>query len=1092
MSPSNVAFPASFAQQRLWFLEQLVPETATYHMAALVRFEGDLDVPALTRGFNSIFARHEALRTAFAESDGRPVQMVVPELRLEMPFEDLSGLRQKQLERRMDEIVKSETRRPFDLKQLPLVRTFLLKLAPDRHRLVLTVHHIVCDGWSVSLLVRELAAHYAAELAGGTPEVPELQIQYADFAHWQRQWLQGDVVDEHLDFWREKLGEGPPNLDLPGMRKRPTALSFRGSTLPVALKSKTVDAARRLAQQREATLFIVLLASFKALLFRVTGESVLAVGSPFANRPRAELESLIGFFVNMQALITEVGDNPSFADLVARVREGLLDAHAHQDLPLERVVEELLPDRDPSRAPLFQVVFSLQTAPLPSLELPGLTMDFDHVPTGTSKFDLMLDLSDREHEVAGYLEYSTDLFDSTTASRMARYYLSLLEGALTDPEQRLLELSLLSEAERHQLSVEWNDTDRLRPTAETVDALFAANAKAHPEALAVVCGDQTATYGELANRARQVACWLGERGVGPGDRVALLLARSVDAVAAMLGVLESGAAYVPLDERFPVARWSYMLSDCDAAALITDRHELPEVELPSRVLHLGNDADELTPASGVESSRRARPTDLCYVIYTSGSTGKPKGVAVEHRHLVSYTLGVSERLELSGLKNFGSVSTLAADLGHTAVFPALCSGATLHLLDRDRVVDPEALSDYVEDHALDLLKVVPSHLEALLDGAEDSAAGERVLPRKRLVLGGEAARAGLIDELRRRAPACRVFNHYGPSEATVGVLTHPLERHGVEPSLPLGRPLPGARAVVLSADLRLQPLGVPGELYLAGATVSRGYWRQPALTAERFLPSPFGSRGGERLYRTGDRVFRLPSGELMFLGRCDDQLKFNGYRIEPQEIRLALNEHSDVRDSLVRLGTDAADRPVLGAYYVARRPIPTEDLRDKLSQSLAVEVLPTVFVHLTRLPLTLNGKINHQALPPLDLARGPSRKEMPRTPTEEQLAEIWSQVLGLDRIGIRESFFALGGHSLLATRVLSRIRRSFSIDLQLRVIFEQPTIAGLALEITRRQAENLDPGELAQLVDEISALPQDALASILQGEADSAQGSETS
>jgi amino acid adenylation domain-containing protein len=1017
--------PLSFAQQRLWFLERLAPGNVAYHVPAAVAISGDLDPAALRRALAAVVARHESLRTTFGQVEGQPVQIVAPDLRVELPIVDLSGL--ETLESEHSRLGRDEVARPFDLGAGPLLRAVLLRRAPGQHTLLLTLHHIVSDGWSMGVLIREIGALYSGER-----ELPELPIQYADFAVWQREWLSGEVLEGQLAVWRRRLAGAPPALELPTDRPRPAVRGTAGGFRPIRLDEAVGGRLKELAREERATPFLVVLAAFLVLLQRWTGQEDLCVGTPVANRNRAEVKDLIGFFVNTLVLRGNLSGDPSFRGLLGRLREVALEAYAHQDLPFERLVEELKPERDPARTPLFQALCSLQNAPMPALRLGGLVLTPLEPEAAPAKFELSLSLEEAGEAFVGSLGFSTDLFDGTTAARMVRHFESLAAAGIAGvgPDRPLSELPLLSEEESAQLLREWNDA----PDPPDLDAAglvherFARRAALHPERPAVVCGDLRLTYGELADRAARLAGHLRSLGVGPEVRVALRVERSVEMVIGLLAVLGAGGAYVPLDPKLPEERLAHLFERSGAAVLLTRERIASAPEAPGAF-------------SRVEPENPENPENAAYVIFTSGSTGEPKGVVVEHRQLRHYVRAVEDRLRLPDGASFAMVSTFAADLGNTALFPALCGGGCLELVPPGASLDPEAFADWAEGRRIDALKIVPSHLAALLQGSRP----ESVLPRELLVLGGEAAPPELIARVAELAPRCRILNHYGPTEATVGAATWSVSPGPRQP--PLGRPLAGVRAHVLDRRMHPVPAGVAGELCLAGAGLARGYLGRPDLTAERFVPDPFGSLSGPggRLYRTGDLARRLPEGALDFLGRVDHQIKVRGFRVEPGEIEAALGRHPEVRECAVGVRRGPTG-DVLVAYVVG--PQDPGTLRSWLARSLPGWMVPASWVVLDALPLNSNGKLDREALSRIAIST--NREEMgadfvpPRTETEREVAAIWAEVLGLTRVGIHDNFFDLGGHSLLLPRVQLSLRQRLGRELPLLKLFEHPTVGALA------------------------------------------------
>ncbi|HKV12950.1 MAG TPA: amino acid adenylation domain-containing protein, partial [Thermoanaerobaculia bacterium] len=774
----------------------------------------------------------------------------------------------------------AEARRPFDLEQGPVLRVGLFRLAPGEHVLLALMHHIVSDDWSIWIFASELAALYEAFSCGRPSPLPALAIQYGDFAVWQRRWLEGPVLEGQLAWWRERLRLPLPVVDLPADRPRPPLQTFAGARLRRVVPPDLLESLRTLGRREgEASLFMVLLAAYDTLIHRYTGSPDVLVGSPIANRRRVEVEGLIGFFVNTLALRSDLSGDPGFRELLGRVREMLLGVYSHQDVPFERLVEELAPARDLSRNLLLDVFLVLGNAPRPPQELaPGVRLGLRELPVGIAKVDLSLFLEEGEEGLAGLWEHNTALFDRTTVERMAGHWEALLAGLAAAPEARLSELPLLTEDERRQVLGPFRESGRVEATLP-VHELFAEWVRRTPDAPAVVFEGESLSYYELDLLANRLARRLRGLGVGPEVRVGIRIERSLSMIAAILGVLKAGGAYVPLDPELPSDRLDFMLADSGARVLVTEE-----------------DLAAVAGESGEPLPSEVVPESLAYVIYTSGSTGRPKGVMVEHGQLASYVAGVVERMELPPGSSYATVSTIAADLGNTVVFASLATGGVLHVIARERLTDGERMAELLERHPVDCVKIVPSHLLALL--AADRP--ERVLPRRLVVVGGEASQWPLVDRVRSLVPGCRVLNHYGPTETTIGVLAYPTwtevgaARRGT--TVPLGYPLGGTRVLLADARLHPVPVGVPGELLAGGPQVTRGYLGRPDLTAERFIPDPHGS--GDRLYRTGDLARYLPDGRVEFLGRIDHQVKIRGFRVEPGEVEAVLLAHSAVREAL--------------------------------------------------------------------------------------------------------------------------------------------------------------------------------------------------
>src|SRR3989338_7601424 len=857
-------FPTSFAQERLWFLDQLEPDNPAYNVPAAVRLTGQLDIEALRRSLNEIVRRHETLRTTFTSVEGRPVQVISSPRLISVPVIDLEALPARERPRAVERLARDEAQHPFALDRGPLLRVQLLRLGPEEHVLLWTTHHIVSDAWSHRVVVDELTSLYSAFAAGRPPSLPEPTIQYVDFAAWQRNWLRGEVLAQQLTYWKQQLAGAPPVLVLPTDHPRPTVKTFRGATHAFALSQSLSDALDTLSRHEGVTLFMTLLAAFKAFLVRYTGQTDLVVGTPIANRTRRELEGLIGFFVNTLALRTDCAGDPPFRELLARVREVTLGAYAHQDLPFEQLVEALKPVRDLSHTPIVQILFVFQNIPPAPLTLPGVTLEALEVPPGTAKFDLTLSCLETAQGLRGLWEYNTDLFDAPTIQRMASHFETFLEGLLAHPEGRLSELPLLAEAERRQLLVEWNATQAAYPQDVCLHELVEAQVARTPAAVAVVCEDQALTYEELNRRANQLAHHLQHLGVGPEVCVGVCLERSVELLVALLAILKAGGAYVPLDTRYPKDRLAFLLDDARVLVLLTQQSLLPTLPKTSvPVICLDTAGDILSRESPENPCSPVSPANLAYIIYTSGSTGKPKGVAVEHRGLCNLARAQIQTFDIQPESRILQFAALTYDASISEIIMALCAGATLYLATQETLLPGPGLIDWLRTQAITTLTIPPSAL-AMLPTAELTAL-------RTLIVAGEACPAELVT---RWAQGRQFFNAYGPTETTVCATV--AECVGGDHKPTIGRPIVNTQLYVLDSPLAPVPIGVTGELYIGGLGLARGYLHQPGLTAASFLSDPFGPQPGGRLYRTGDLVRYRADGVLEFLGRRDTQVKVRG------------------------------------------------------------------------------------------------------------------------------------------------------------------------------------------------------------------------
>ena len=1035
--PRTTQLSLSFAQQRLWFLDQWEGASALYNIGHAWWLQGPLDVAQLRESVTRLIARHESLRTVFVSEQGQPQQQVLADVTAELPLVDLGALPAEQARAQALVQATALARQGFDLTQAPLLRLALFRVTESTHLLVLVIHHIVSDGWSMGVFCRELAALYA----GNGEPLPPLPVQYPDFAQWQRAELQGAVLERQLAYWRARLAS-LTTLELPTDRPRPPAQSYRGARHTFALSAELSATLKQLSQRERVTPYMLLLAAFQVLLSRYSGQDDIAVGSPIAGRTRREFEGLIGFFVNTLVLRTDLSGNPRFRDLLARVRESALDAYAHQDVPFEKLVEELKPERDASRNPLIQVMFVLQNAPGGGLALPGLEMTGQALDTATAKFDLMLTLSEGPSGLRGTLEYATDLFEAATIERMAGHFLRLLEGIAADPECRIGELPLLTAPERHQLLVEWNDTAVDYPRDQTIHRLFEQQVERTPDALAVEFGEQRLTYRELNAHANQLAHHLRSLGVGPDVLVGLCVERSLELVVALLGILKAGGAYAPLDPGYPAQRLAFMLENAQAPVLLTQERLLSLLPPHAgRTLCLDRDWPTAAAQPATNPANTASTANLAYVIYTSGSTGMPKGVMIEHRSLVNHMLWMQSRFPLDDSDSVLQKTPASADAAVWEYFAPLLNGARLVMAEVDAHRSPFDLVNAVVRSGITILQLAPSMLAAILDGP----GFEHCNSLRRVYCGGEPLSSEGVRRFRTQSGA-ELVNLYGPTEVTIDSTYWVCDERDDSHLTPIGRPIDNISAYVLSATHQPVPIGVVGELYLGGCGLARGYWRRVDLSLERFMPNPFGDPTLDRLYRTGDLVRQRAGGALEFIGRSDQQVKIRGYRVELGEIDATLAQHPEVREAVVLLREDAPGNQRLVAYVVAREEdLAAADLRAWLKQQLPLYMVPATFVLLPALPLTPNGKVNRKALPAPETETRELPLELPTTPIESTIAEIWADVLSLTIVGIDEDFFDLGGHSLLAVRLMSRINQTMGVDLNLRQLFETPTVRGLAL-----------------------------------------------
>ncbi|HKE58226.1 MAG TPA: amino acid adenylation domain-containing protein, partial [Pyrinomonadaceae bacterium] len=1032
--------PLSFAQQRLWFLDQLEPHNTAYNIAALFRLDGAVDTAAVTRSLQTIIQRHEVLRTSFPVKSGRPTQVIAPvDPFFTVPYEDFTHLTPTGFENELQRRLKKEAETPFDLSRGPLFRVTLLAQSADRHALLVTLHHIIGDGWSLNLFRKEFATLYRAYLNGQSAALRPLSIQYSDYAVWQREWFQNGAIEKQLSYWREQLKD-LTTLHLPTDHLRPAVQTFKGRRVVTLLSAKLSKEVKQVSQQEGATLFMTLLAAFAVLLSRYSGQNDITVGSPIAGRDRRELEDLIGFFVNTLVLRVDLSGDLSFRELLSKVRDVTLDAYANQELPFERLVEELNQPRDLSRSPVFQVLFSLLNLPAPQLDSAGLHLSELEAYSDVAKFDLSLTAKEVGEQLELAFQYNTDLFAEETIKRMVQHYERLLAAIVNDSGQALLQLPLLSEEERQQQLREWNETATEYPRHSCIHRLFEAEAERRPQAIALEFGSEQLSYGDLNARANQLAHYLSQLGVGAETPVGVMLPRSIDLIVALLGVLKAGGAYVPLDLEYPAERLRYMMGDAGLRVLITDGTGLERVaEISGTIVRLDEELESIRQASTDNLAIESSAESLAYIMYTSGSMGLPKGICIEHRGVVRLVRNTNyvTLTEDEVLLQFAPVSF---DASTFEIWGALLNGGRLVLAQNERTSLTE-LGTLLQQYKITTLWLTAGLFHLMVDEQLDSLRGVR-----QILAGGDVLSVRQVKRVLAELPACKLINGYGPTENTTFTCCHVMDHAGrLGASVPIGKPIANTHVYVLDKRQEPVPLGVAGELYVGGDGVARGYLNQPELTVSRFLKDWFRDEPGGRLYRTGDIVRWQPSGVLEFIGRDDDQVKLRGYRIELREVETALSLHEGVSKCLVLLRVDEAGDKQLVAYVVSKPKDAASagELRAFLKQRLPDYMIPAAFVLLEQLPLTANGKVDVALLPPPEV-EGERDSGAVLTPTEELLVNIYAAVLNRGSVNLSDDFFALGGHSLLATQVVSRIRECFHVELPLRTLFAEPTIAGLS------------------------------------------------
>lgn len=1041
--------PLSFAQQRLWFLHQLDPENVAYNMPVAIRLSGTLNRQALQDGLTEVVQRHEALRTIYPFENQQAIQRILPQGSLPIDLVDLSDRLPEAQEVTVWDRAREEARRPFNLADGPLQRALLMRLSPNKHILLLSMHHIACDGWSIGILIRELSLLYTAFAAGNPSPLPVVPVQYVDFVHWQRSWLSQERVNTQLSYWKETLHGAPQMLHLPTDRPRPAMQSYNGSVRRFHFDQSLAMKLEEVNRQTEATPFMSLLATFVSLLYIYTGQTDILVGTPVANRHHKALESVIGFFVNTLVLRSRFQPHFTFGDLLAHIRQSALEAFSNQDILFERLVEEVQPERNLSTSPLFQVMFVLQNTPVYAFELPGVHLELLETEHTTAKFDLTLFITETESAISGWFEYNSDLFDEATIERMIAHFERLLRLVTADIDQPLHGLQLLSPEEITRQLVTWNATECPQPKVKTWLDIFEAHVERDPLAVAVWDKNEALSYEELDGRANRLAHHLQTIGVKPDTLVALCLPRSVNMMVILLGILKAGGGYLPLDPTYPAERLNYMMRDSQTRLLLTDRNGHPAVEgfvaADTHVVVLEEIADILAAESTHRPERRTHSDHLAYVIYTSGSTGMPKGAMISHGSVINYLNWAAAEYNAAAGDSLVH-SSIGFDATITSLFAPLMVGRGVHLLPEEEPV--AALCAALQGKTgYGLIKITPAHLELLSHLLPDQPSA--IEPA--IVIGGEALMGGTIRFWQKNFPRARLVNEYGPTETVVGCCIFTAPEAAINGPVPIGRPIANTKLYVLDQSLRPVPIGVAGELFIGGAGVGRGYLNRPYLTAEKFLPDPFAGQPGGRMYRTGDMVKALPDGTLVYIGRRDNQIKLRGFRIELGEIEAALVEQKGVSEGVVILREDRPGDKQLVAYVV---PEPSQEVTPKglyetLLAALPNYMVPAAFVILNDLPLNENGKIDRVGLPVPDPGALLAQEAYvaPETPTEKVLAAIWSTVLGIDEIGVHDNFFHLGGHSLLAVQITTRIREELYIELPIHNLFMRPSIHELAENI---------------------------------------------
>lgn len=1054
---SVYVFPVSFAQERLWILDQMQPGNPAYIIPAAVRLKGSLSADTLERTLKEIIRRHEALRTTFDYVEGRPVQVVKPTMALSLPLIDLSDTDSRLREAKALSVAAQHSERAFDLKSGPLLRAELIRLDEQDHLLLLARHHIISDGWSSGVLIEEIVKIYEAFLQHKPSPLTELSIQYPDYANWQRQWMQGEALDERLAYWKRQLGGSLPVLQLPTDWPRPAAQSFRGANEPLVLSNPLTDSLKAMSYKEGVTLFMTLLAAFDVLFFKYTNQEDILVGVPMANRNDEEVESLIGCFINPVVARTDLSGDPTFRELLERVRQVVLEADSHQDAPFVKLIEELQPGRDLSRSPLFQVMLAPQSASVQNWTLPGLDFTSFEIDIGASELDLLLVVNDTAQGLSGYMQYDTDLFEADTIRRMLDQFTVLLEAVAANPGQRISRLSLLTEDEKRLMLAEWNDTNGDYSESACIHHLFETQAERTPHATAVVCEGKHLTYGQLNRRANQLAHRLQRLGVGPDMVVGLCMERSLEMVVGLLGVLKAGAAYLPLDPQYPKERLAFMIKDVRAQVLLTQQR-LADL-LPwqrENLINLDTEWEAICNESDENPTSPVRPENLAYVIYTSGSTGRPKGTMIQHGSLVSYTETAAAGYGIARTDRVLQFCSISFDISAEEIYPCLTQGATL-VLRTDWMLDSVAtFLNMVAGWGVSVLSLPTAYWHEIT-GSLGTEVAEFPGSLRLIIIAGERALpqrlAGWHKHVGRRT---RLINTYGLTESTIistlGELTEAGQTADQLREVPVGRPIRNTQVYILDSNLQPVPVGMPGEIHIGGLLLARGYFDRPDATAVRFIPNPFGAQPGARVYKTGDLARYLPDKNIEFLGRNDNQVKVRGFRIELREIELVLGRHPSLRDVVVLARQDSHGEKRVLAYVVAKpdQIVTTGELRSFLKRELPEYMVPSAFILMDALPLTPNGKLDRAALPAPNGVRPTLAVDYvpPRTKLEQDIIRAWQEVLKVEAVGIHDNFFDLGGHSLSIIQLRHKLQGVISKDIAMVELFSHPTVNSFAEHIS--------------------------------------------
>lgn len=1088
LSRQRSSFPLSHGQQRLWFLNELMPGNPLYNTPFTVKITGALQRDILEKSLNEIIRRHQVLRTVFRKENKEPVQEILPKLELPIDFEDLRSLSAPEANAQIVRQAQQEARFSFDLTTGPLLRFKLLQIRDDEFIFLLTMHHIVSDGWSTGVFLNELVTLYQAYSESAPSLLPDLPIQYADYAVWQKTWLDDDALQDQIAYWKEQLKDIPDLIDLPTDHPRPAFQTANGSTYSFIIDPELSRSIDQLVTKFDVTRFMFLVATFQTLLYRYSGQEDFTVGTPVANRNRSEIEGLIGFFINSLVLRANFSGNPTFVQYLQQVKLTTLAAFSNQDVSFEKLVEILQPARDTGYSPLFQVMFVLHNAPLGELAFSGLKLEALDIERGTAKFDLILNIFEEEKQLKGTLEFNTDLFDRDTIVRMAGHYRLLLHSIIASPEIPVSRLNILSAEERSTILNEWAGRSAVGREDLLIHQLITEQAQLNPDKTALRCLDEQLSYNEMDKRANRLANYLLEQGIGQGSKIGVCLSRSVDMVVSLLAVLKGGWVFVPLDPEYPQERLTYIIEDAQLQTILSKSgtvSRLPD-SVPQLIL-LDEQTERLEQVSNTVPEIKVNGADPAYIIYTSGSTGLPKGVLISHQSIAGHCRQTAKIYEVTPEDRYLQFAAINFDAALEQIFTPLISGAQLIL--RENEIWPT--SDFHKKmirYDLTVINLPTPYWEQLSD---EWNRNPDLIPDHSLrlvIVGGDALHRESVKGWRDLPLGpVRLLNAYGPTETTITAslfeLGHDKSDLIDRPIVPIGKPLPNRKFYVLDEHGNPVPGGIPGELHIGGDHLAIGYLNQPKLTEDRFIPDPFSTNGNGRLYKTGDLVRWLKDGNLEFLGRKDDQVKIRGFRIELGEIEFALNQHPGVRYAVVTVRENAGNQKQLIAYIKApeQQPLTFDEMRAFLSKKLPDYMIPTAVVNLSDFPQTPSGKIDKKLLPAPDQIRPDlaANYVAPRTPVEEKLAQLTAEILGVERVGVYDNFFDLGGHSMLAIKVISQIREEFQVEIGLRQLFEEPHVAGLSRAITELQAEQVDETELEKMLADLEQLSDDEARELL-------------